>query len=107
MGLDPGSWDHALSQRQALDCSATQASLYLCFFFFFLDLFIYDRHREAETQEEGEAGPCPESEVGLDPGTAGSCRGPKAGAKPLCHPGIPYSCFLYLEFIKLFEFMDL
>ena len=27
---------------------------------------------------------------GLDPGTTGSRPGPKAGAKPLSHPGIPY-----------------
>ena len=25
----------------------------------------------------------------LDPRTPGSCPGPKAGAKPLSHPGIP------------------
>ena len=29
--------------------------------------------------------------VGLDPWTPGSCPGPKAGAKLLSHPGIPYS----------------
>ena len=28
--------------------------------------------------------------MGLDPGTPGSRPGPKAGAKPLSHPGIPY-----------------
>ena len=27
--------------------------------------------------------------MGLNPGTAGLCPGPKAGAKPLSHPGIP------------------
>ena len=27
--------------------------------------------------------------MGLDPRTPGSCPGPKAGAKPLSHPGIP------------------
>ena len=30
-----------------------------------------------------------EPEVGLDPGTSGSHPGPKAGTKPLSHPGIP------------------
>ena len=46
---------------------------------------------EAETQAEGEAGYMPrEPEVGFDPGSPGSRPGPKAGAKPLCHPRIPY-----------------
>ena len=27
--------------------------------------------------------------MGFDPGSPGLCPGPKAGAKPLCHPGIP------------------
>ena len=67
---------------------------FLCFFFFFKDLFlfIYDRHRErkreAETQAEGEAGSM-SGAAGLDPGTPGSRPWPKAGAKPLSHPGIP------------------
>ena len=53
--------------------------------FFFL--FIHDRHREreAETQAEGEVGSKQEPDVGLDPGTPGSCPGPKAGTKPLSH----------------------
>ena len=42
------------------------------------------RHRRREKQD-----PCWEPDVGLDPGTPGSCTGPKAGAKPLSHPGIP------------------
>ena len=32
--------------------------------------------------------------MGIDPGTPGSCPGPKAGAKPLSHPGIPLFFFL-------------
>ena len=70
-----------------------------CFFYFFLIYlilfyFIYDRHtvreREAETQTEGEAGSMHwEPDVGFDPGSPGSHPGPKAGAKPLRHPGIP------------------
>ena len=35
-----------------------------------------------------------ESDVGFDPGSPGSRPGPKAGAKPLRHPGIPEICFL-------------
>ena len=64
------------------------------FLFFFNILFIYDRYRErereAETQAEGEAGSMHrEPDVGFDPGSPGSRPGPKAGAKPLRHPGIP------------------
>ena len=48
--------------------------------------------REAETQAEGEAGSMHrEPDVGFDPGSPGSRPGPKAGAKPLRHPGIPLS----------------
>ena len=66
---------------------------------FFLNLFIYDSHRErereAETQAEGEAGSMHrEPDVGFDPGSPGSRPGPKAGAKPLRHPGIPLLGFL-------------
>ena len=59
---------------------------------FFKFLFIYDSHREreAETQAKGEAGSMHrEPDVGFDPGSPGSRPGPKAGAKPLRHPGIP------------------
>ena len=66
-------------------------------FFFFL-IFPYDSHRErereAETQAEGEAGSMHrEPDVGFDPGSPRSRPGPKAGAKPLRHPGIPAFCF--------------
>ena len=54
-----------------------------------------EREREAETQAEGEAGSMHwEPDVGLDPGSPGSRPGPKAGAKPLRHPGIPYKRFI-------------
>ena len=33
--------------------------------------------------------PCQEPDVGDDPGTPGPRPGPKAGATPLSHPGIP------------------
>ncbi|CAD7682344.1 unnamed protein product [Nyctereutes procyonoides] len=50
--------------------------------------------REAETQAEGEAGSTHrEPDVGFDPGSPGSRPGPKAGAKPLRHPGIPRNSF--------------
>ena len=35
-----------------------------------------------------------EPDVGFDPRSPGSRPGPKAGAKPLRHPGIPHSLFL-------------
>ena len=48
------------------------------------------REREAETQAEGEVGSMHwEPDVGFDPRSPGSHPGPKAGAKPLRHPGIP------------------
>ena len=53
-------------------------------------MFIHERHREAETQAEGEADSMHwEPDVGFDPGSPRSRPGPKAGAKPLRHPGIP------------------
>ena len=53
-------------------------------------MIVTEREREAETQAEGEAGSMhQEPDVGLDPRSPGSCPGPKAGAKPLRHPGIP------------------
>ena len=52
----------------------------------FIYLFI-TKNKWAETQAEGEAAPCQEPDVGLDPGTPGSCPGPKAGtAEPLRDP---------------------
>ena len=47
-----------------------------------------ERERQRHRQREKQA-PCREPDVGLDPGTAGSHPGPKAGTKPLSHPGIP------------------
>ena len=57
-------------------------------------MIVTQRDREAETQTEGEAGSMRrEPEVGFDPGSPGSRPGPRAGAKPLRHPGIPASVF--------------
>ena len=53
-------------------------------------MIVTQREREAETQAEGEAGSMHRKpDVGFDPGSPGSRPGPKAGANPLCHPGIP------------------
>ena len=57
-------------------------------------MIVTQREREAETQAEGEAGSMHrEPDVGFDPGSPGSHPGPKAGAKLLCHPGIPANGF--------------
>ena len=71
------------------------AAVFLASFFlnFYLFMIVTARER-AETQAEGEAGSMHrEPDVGFDPGSPGSRPGPKAGAKPLRHPGIPSTCF--------------
>ena len=49
--------------------------------------------RDTERQREKQAA-CREPDVGLDPGSPESHPRPKAGAKPLSHPGIPTYWFL-------------
>ena len=44
-----------------------------------------------------------EPDMGFDPGSPGSRPGPKAGAKPLRHPGIPSKIFKY--FFNFYLFM--
>ena len=62
----------------------------MCVFKIFFIYFMRETEREAETQAEGEAGSMHrEPDVGFDPRSPGSRPGPKAGAKPLRHPGIP------------------
>ena len=57
-------------------------------------MIVTERERGAETQAEGEEGSMHrEPYVGFDPGSPGSRPGPKAGAKPLRHPGIPVHTF--------------
>ena len=72
------------------------------FFFFnfkdFIYLFVRDTPREKQRHRQREKqAPCREFDVGLDPGTPGSCTGPKAGTKPLSHPGTPHGriCIKY------------
>ena len=58
-----------------------------------------------------------EPDVGFDPGSAGSRPGPKAGAKPLRHPGIPLSILqiedhLFLmrrviEYVLIVEYLEI
>ena len=47
-----------------------------------------ERERQRHRQKEKQA-PCREPDAAFDPRTPGSCPGPKAGTKPLSHPGIP------------------
>ena len=64
-------------------------------------MIVTEREREAETQAEGEAGSMhQEPDVGFDPGSPGSHPGPKAGAKPLRHPGIPLLGFNKLRYVQ-------
>ena len=42
-----------------------------------------------------------EPDVGFDPGSPGSRPGPKAGAKPLRHPGIPKGFFFEIGMFEL------
>ena len=71
----------------------TSRSRIACFFKKrFFDLFMRDTEREKERQREKQA-PCRDPGVGLDPGTPGSCPGPKAGTKPLSHSGFPIKTF--------------
>ena len=44
------------------------------------------RHRQREKQAH-----CKEPDVRLDPRTPGSCPKPKVNAKPLSHPGVPFT----------------
>ena len=45
-----------------------------------------------------------EPDVGFDPGSPGSRPGPKAGAKPLRHPGIPILHIFISQYIKNQQF---
>ena len=64
-------------------------------------MIVTQRERAAETQAEGEAGSMyREPDLGLDPGSPGSRPGPKAGAKPLRHPGIPLSLRKGLDLLR-------
>ena len=64
-----------------------------------------EREREAETQQaEGEAGSMHgEPDVEFDPGSPGPRPGPKAGTKPLHHPGIPIKLISKYFFLLLLE----
>ena len=62
-------------------------------YYFFKD-FIYLSMRERERQREKQD-PCREPDAGLNPGSPVSHLRPKAGPKPLSHPGIPKVYYLH------------
>ena len=55
-----------------------------------------DIEREAETQAEGEAGSMLGARHRTRSRDSRMAPGPKAGTKPLSHPGIPYSQYFKL-----------
>ena len=93
----------------SLTFMASQLYFYFILFLIFLEiLFMRDTHtmierereRERDRQREKQA-PCREPDVGLHRGSPGSHPGPKAGTKPLNHPGIPNSIFKNILLVKL------
>ena len=56
-----------------------------------------ERERQRPRQREKQA-PCREPDVGLDPGSPGSCPGPKADAQPLSPPGTPGKILWWTSF---------
>ena len=48
-----------------------------------------DTQREVRYRQREKQTPRREPDVGLDPGTPGSCPGPRADVQPLSHPGVP------------------
>ena len=68
----------------------------MCVLYFlrFIGLFMRDTEKEAETQAEGEAGSMLGARCGTRSQDSRISPGPKAGAKPLSHPGIPKTHYL-------------
>ena len=67
------------------NCIVTLENNLIVSFLDFIYLFMIDIERERQREKQA---PCQEPDAGLDPRTPGSGPGPKAGAKPLSHPGI-------------------
>ena len=88
-----------LNQKKKRLNSQAALKVYICLFFLIfilknIYLFMRDteRERQRHRQREKKQAPCRKPDTGLNPGTPGSHPGPKAGTKPLSHPGIPYIC---------------
>ena len=67
----------------------------ILFFFLRFYLFIHERHRERQRHRKREKqAPCREPDVGLAPGTSGSCSELKADAQLLSHPASQVQYFI-------------
>ena len=74
----PGLQGHTLGQRQR-QTAGPPGLPYFGFFKIFIYLFMRDTERERQRRRQREKqAPCREPDVGLDPGSAGSCSGLKA-----------------------------
>ena len=60
------------------------------------------RERQRHRQKQKQA-PCREPDVGLNPGTPGSCPELKADAQPLSNPGVPNMKFKVKVYIFVFS----
>ena len=76
---------HSLSKKIVFPIGSLNILVNI-FFKDFIYLFMRDTQRERQRHKQA---PCRVPDVGLNPGTPGSCPGPKAGAQPLSHPGVP------------------
>ena len=61
-----------------------------------------ERERQRHRRKEKQA-PCRKPDAGLDPGTPGLHPGPKAGVKPISHPGIPHTLLNTYIWLKIQE----
>ena len=73
-------------------------------FYLFMIVTEKERKRQRHRQREKQA-PHREPDVGFDPESPGSHPRPKAGVKPLRHPGIPFLIFLSFFFFKDFIYV--
>ena len=98
-------WYSGVRRAQMVTCAAKTSggkgissrnyvALNLLYFISLKILFIHDRHTERERERQRhrqreKRAPCREPDVGIDPGTPGSCPEPKADTKLPSHPGVP------------------
>ena len=85
---------------------------FLLLFFYYLFMIVIERGERGRDTARGRGGlharsPKRDSIPGLDHGTPGSRPGPKAGAKPLSHPGILQRFLLkQAQYIKIIELKE-
>ena len=96
LGPVPCSIFHRLSLLPKSGLCVFSQHLSLIFFKILIYLFTIDIERERQRyRQRKKQAAYQEPDVGLDPGTPGSHLGPKAGVKPLSHPGCPCFCFCF------------